>query len=246
MKKNEDINVDELRQKEIQGEYGSKDVSAEFIEENMSFVESVASNLMKGTKLPPGVEFSDLVSWGIEGLIKAKKKYIESEKAAFQSYAFYRVRGEILDKIRMEWKFRNPGEYSVYRQQVRERIAQYAEDQLDLLSPEDSAERSVKQVIENASMIHLVSRTSEFDVASEMEGSIDPEIEYVDNNKSVLNEEVDKLDPDEKELLNLIYKKNMKQVEISERLNYSRSKVCRMHAAILEKLKKMISKRYEE
>jgi RNA polymerase sigma factor FliA len=57
---------------------------------------------------PPQVELDELVSWGIEGLLDAFKKYDASKRAAFATYAQFRIRGAILDRLRgMDWVSRS-------------------------------------------------------------------------------------------------------------------------------------------
>jgi RNA polymerase sigma factor for flagellar operon FliA len=53
---------------------------------------------------PPQVEIDEMVSWGIEGLLDAMKKYDARKQAAFETYAQFRIRGAILDRLRgMDW-----------------------------------------------------------------------------------------------------------------------------------------------
>jgi len=57
---------------------------------------------------PPQVELDELVSWGIEGLLDAFKKYDARKQAAFATYAQFRIRGAILDRLRgMDWVSRS-------------------------------------------------------------------------------------------------------------------------------------------
>ena len=57
---------------------------------------------------PPHVELDELVSWGIEGLLDAFKKYDARKQAAFATYAQFRIRGAILDRLRgMDWVSRS-------------------------------------------------------------------------------------------------------------------------------------------
>jgi len=57
---------------------------------------------------PPQVELDEMVSWGIEGLLDAMKKYDPSKQAAFATYAQFRIRGAILDRLRgMDWVSRS-------------------------------------------------------------------------------------------------------------------------------------------
>ena len=57
---------------------------------------------------PPQVEIDEMVSWGIEGLLDAMKKYDAKKQAAFATYAQFRIRGAILDRLRaMDWVSRS-------------------------------------------------------------------------------------------------------------------------------------------
>lgn len=53
---------------------------------------------------PPHIEFEELVSWGIDGLLDAFTKYDARKEAAFATYAQFRIRGAILDRLRgLDW-----------------------------------------------------------------------------------------------------------------------------------------------
>jgi RNA polymerase sigma factor for flagellar operon FliA len=57
---------------------------------------------------PPHIEIDELVSWGVEGLLDAFKKYDTRKQAAFTTYAQFRIRGAILDRLRgMDWVSRS-------------------------------------------------------------------------------------------------------------------------------------------
>ena len=74
-------------------------------------VQIIAANITTGGKIPPNISFDDLVSYGIAGLVKAWENFDRKKGVKFKVYASYRIRGEILDKIRKEWKYQNPGGY---------------------------------------------------------------------------------------------------------------------------------------
>jgi RNA polymerase sigma factor FliA len=57
---------------------------------------------------PPQVEIDEMVSWGIEGLLDAMRKYDPKKQASFETYAQFRIRGAILDRLRsMDWVSRS-------------------------------------------------------------------------------------------------------------------------------------------
>ncbi len=78
----------------------------EAIRAHLPLVRRVVQRL--AVRKPPQVELDELVSWGIEGLLDAFKKYDASKQAAFATYAQFRIRGAILDRLRgMDWVSRS-------------------------------------------------------------------------------------------------------------------------------------------
>jgi len=49
---------------------------------------------------PPHVEVDELVSWGMEGLLDAYRRFRPDKHASFRTYARFRVRGVIMDNLR--------------------------------------------------------------------------------------------------------------------------------------------------
>lgn len=218
----------------------------------MSIVEAIASNIAGSGRIPPCIGFDDLVSWGIEGLIKAHRNYKSDKGSQFKTYAFYRIRGEILDRIRSEWQYRNPHEYTDYRKKLQDRIAEIAEEALeDPALAENSAaayEEAVQSIVANSAISCLISSDS-IDIESHMAGTRNPETEFFEEEEAsyrLLWSEINTLDAEEKELVELFYVKGLKQKEIAAKLNFSNSKVCRLHMKILDKLRRRMSKKMTE
>ena len=77
-------------------------VREELIMEYVSLVKLVAGRL--AIYLGANVEYDDLVSYGIFGLIDAIDKFDYGKGIKFETYASLRIRGSILDQIRkMDW-----------------------------------------------------------------------------------------------------------------------------------------------
>lgn len=70
--------------------------------EHLSTVRYVARRIHK--QLPQHVEFEELVSAGIVGLIDAVAKFKNEKNTLFKTYAQFRIRGAILDSLRsLDW-----------------------------------------------------------------------------------------------------------------------------------------------
>src|SRR5690606_33479141 len=68
------------------------------IEEYVPLVKYVAVRV--AASLPPSVEYDDLVSFGVFGLIDAIDKYELDRGVKFETYAITRIRGSIMDGLR--------------------------------------------------------------------------------------------------------------------------------------------------
>ena len=72
------------------------------IREHLPLVKYLAGRMI--VHLPPQVELDDLISYGIFGLMEAIRRYDPSRGVKFETYAYTRIRGAMLDGLRaMDW-----------------------------------------------------------------------------------------------------------------------------------------------
>lgn len=76
----------------------NESVSHEIVLQHLPLVKMVASRLFN--RIPPSVDFEDLVGYGVVGLVEALKDFDPAKKVKFSTFAFYRVRGAMLDGLR--------------------------------------------------------------------------------------------------------------------------------------------------
>lgn len=211
-----------------------------FVEEHMPIVEAMAANIIGAGKTPPGIAFDDLVSWGTEGLLKAHSRYDDSKGTTFKTYAYYRIRGEMFDRIRNEWRYRNSADYDAYKQEIKEKIADIAEEALNDVENNctpQQYEEGIQRIASTSGVVCLMSLDN-IEVASTSDGIKNPEVEFIDDNKDALWDKIGELDELNQNIVKLFYVEGLKQKEIAAKLNMSRSSVCRLHMKILEKLKR--------
>jgi RNA polymerase sigma factor FliA len=70
----------------------------QFVREYEGFVRGVATQTR--TQLSLDTPLEDLVAFGFQGLLEARQRFDASKGVAFKSFAYYRVRGSILDGVR--------------------------------------------------------------------------------------------------------------------------------------------------
>src|SRR4051812_21483119 len=96
------------------------------VEQHLSLVQAIAAKLKR--TLGRSIEFEDLVAYGAKGLIEAAERFDPQQKVAFTTFAYYRIRGAMLDGLRtMGWYSR--ADYARYR--AEERANEYLQNQAD-------------------------------------------------------------------------------------------------------------------
>jgi len=89
---------------------------AALIEQYEPYVRSIAGKAKKG--LSKEIEFTDLVNYGMVGLLEAAGRYDPKFGANFMTFSYYRIRGAIYDGLRnMGWVSRT--EYAKHRFEAR-------------------------------------------------------------------------------------------------------------------------------
>ncbi|HLS88953.1 MAG TPA: FliA/WhiG family RNA polymerase sigma factor [Sphingobacteriaceae bacterium] len=74
----------------------------ELISRHLHLVKYIASRMV--VHLPPMVELDDLISYGVFGLLDAIEKFDYRRGVKFETYAYTRIKGAVLDGLRaMDW-----------------------------------------------------------------------------------------------------------------------------------------------
>lgn len=198
------------------------------------------------------VEYDDLVSYGIFGLIDAIDKFDCDKNVKFETYASLRIRGAILDQIRkMDWIPR-----SVRQKQKKIDAANLKlETQNGRAASDDELALELDVSVEElynwqgqAKLTNLVSLDEFVDQGSEMQMDASSNSHFEQPEMVVEKEELakmissslDSLTEKEKNVVLLYYYEEMTLKEISCVLEVSESRVSQLHTKALQKLKKYL------
>ena len=212
--------------------------SQDLIKDHEKQIWSIVRKTMKRQSIPSIFEDQDLFAWGVEGLLKAKKSFNPNKNTQFSSYAFFRIRGEILDQIRKEWKRRAVGSYQSYQDKLEQRIADILEDS----ASDPSA--TIHSLMDISAMAYILS-LDELSVGSKAQEVADhsatPDLlNEKEEQKSMLNAAIAELPEMEQAVIKKIYWEEISQKETAELLKTSRSTVCRLHDRGLKILKEQL------
>jgi len=236
------VNVQsEVMKRQRSSNKNKKELTNDIVADNMQLVNNIAANILKSGSVPPGMTFDDLLSYGIDGLLKAWDNFDSGKGIQFRVYASYRVRGEMLDSIRREWRYRNPGKY---QNPTSDKVGKASKDILNEGEGKSETEK-VRNVVSGSAIAYLLSFEEKNidapDDSGDMSEQVLDDIHFSDV-RSMLWHEVQSLNEDERKFIKMFYIDSFSQQEIAQELGFSKSKVSRMHAAILTKLKERLRK----
>lgn len=223
------------------------DLREKLILEYAPLVKVVAGRL--SMYLGYNVEYEDLVSYGVFGLIDAIDKFDTGKEVKFETYASLRIRGAILDQIRkMDWIPRT----------IRQRQKQIDTAMKDLEQrtgrPATDAELAAYMGIsedefldwQNQVKADNIISLNEYveqgnDISSEKSissGFETPEsVVEKSELKQMLEEALELLTDKEKKVILLYYYEELTLKEISRVLEVSESRISQLHTKALQKMK---------
>ncbi len=221
------------------------------VEQHLSLVQSVARKLKK--QITARIDFDDLVGYGSKGLIEAAERFDPRHGVAFSTFAYYRIRGAMLDGLRtMGWYSR--ADYARYR--AEERATQYLQNQTDRegaaatgakegpAAPEASTVEeklsAIAEILGGIATVHITSLEAAAAVADDRLPAPDATLDT--GRLSVRVREAVKALPDrERQLMELYYFADKNLEEAGAAMGLSKSWACRLHARAVELLRQQLA-----
>lgn len=196
------------------------------------------------------IEYDDLVSYGIIGLIDAIEKYDYSKNIKFETYASVRVRGAIIDEIRnLDWIPRSIRQKSKLMKEVYSKLENQLgrEPDIDEVARElGKSQEEILKLLEETNVYNIVSLEEELNdnlkIQIEDESlDINPEESLVRKDSiENLKRAIDVLNEREKLIINLYYYEGLTYKEIGKVLNISESRISQIHSRAILRIKSKI------
>lgn len=201
------------------------------------------------------VEFEDLVSYGVFGLIDAVDKFDFEKGVKFETYASLRIKGAILDQIRkMDWIPRTLRQ----RQKKIENALRDIEGRLNRGATDEELALELGITLEEleewknqAEVSSIISLDDYLDQGSDIKpdgtreigiSSFEAPESYVEKEelKKALALAIDGLTDKEQKVISLYYFEELTLKEISAVLSVSESRISQLHTRALSKLKEKL------
>lgn len=197
----------------------------------------------------------DLFNIGVIGLMDALKKFDPSKKVSFESYAYYRVRGTIIDEVRKNSRMSRTrmshldnfykAKEKIETKNMREATDKEICEELKIDSKQLSKIYETVHYLSNLSLDDTIFTSSGESV--ELKDMVEDkatipidELLVDDEKKKALKRAIEKLPERDQIVLSLYYEEELTLKEIAEVLELSGSGVSQIHGKILIKLKKLI------
>ena len=244
--------MDDTGKKKLWEEYAgtrSPEIREKIILEYAPLVNVVAGRL--SMYLGYNVEYEDLVSYGIFGLIDAIDKFDCMKDVKFETYASLRIRGAILDQIRkMDWIPR-----TIRQKQkridaaIKEIETQYGRSATDeeiatLLGITDEEYldwQSQMKITNVVSLNEFLEQGSEVpnEAGSTKSAAFDSPEEILERDelKKMLEQALELLTEKERKVIVLYYYEDLTLKEISNILEVSESRISQLHTRALQKMR---------
>ena len=244
--------MDEAGRKKLWTEYDKSrtpELREKIILEYAPLVKLVAGRL--SMYLGYNVEYDDLVSYGIFGLIDAIDKYDYAKEVKFEPYASLRIRGAILDQIRkMDWIPRTIRQkqkrIDAVCKDIETRLGRSATDE-EIASELGISDDEYLEWQSQMKITNVVSLNEYMEQGAEVpaEGNqfttarFDSPEENIEKEelKKVLEESLEQLTEKEKKVILLYYYEDLTLKEISNVLEVSESRISQLHTRALQKMK---------
>jgi RNA polymerase sigma factor for flagellar operon FliA len=218
----------------------------ELIEAHLGLVRHIIGKLV--AQLPPGVDVENLESAGTLGLVEAANKFDAERGIKFETYAYTRIRGAVLDELRRNCPL---------PQQMLERVAKLRKA-YETLAPGATADELAAasgltgdEVADCLAAMRLTRMTSWEGGADPLDGRVadrgeSPEeaAERVEQ-KRLLADAVEALPERERLVVTLYYMEDLRLKEIGALLKLSESRVSRILNAALFRLGEHMRARQE-
>ncbi len=222
---------------------GRRDLRDHLILHYSPLVKYVAGRVAVG--LPHNVEQSDLISYGIFGLIDAIEKYDPDRGFKFETYAIARIKGSILDELRsIDWVPRSVRAKARALENAYmklENLLRRAPTDEELASELDLTEDELQSTLSQISLVGLVALDEVLSVGGDRgdvatlgdtiaDRSDGPVSLYeVEETRHLLTEAINRLPEREKIVLTLYYYEGLTLAEIGEVFGVTESRICQIH-----------------
>jgi RNA polymerase sigma factor for flagellar operon FliA len=203
---------------------------------------------------PPGLDYEDLLSFGVFGLLDAIDRFDVSKGFSFQTFAVPRIRGSVLDELRKyDWISRTGREKLQKLNKAIEKVLQDKGKLNDdwVMQEMGVDEKTYRETLEVASRTYIVSldevialEDSDVNLESVLTSDEDEIGSALENQDDInrIAEALSKLPEREMQVISFYYYEGLTLKEIGRILGVTESRVSQIHGKAITTLRALIVK----
>ncbi len=233
----------------VYAESKSPEIKEKFILHYAYLVKIIAGRM--SMHLGSYVDYDDLVSYGIFGLIDAIDKFDIKKNIKFETYASLRIRGSIIDNIRkMDWVPRSLRQKGRLLEQAyselsanlgQEPTAKELADKLDFSVEEINELQKKSSVVSLLSLDEYLQNNGDIPAYSSSATLPHEDIERQEAAQMIANA-IDGLSEKEKKVVSLYYYEDLTLKEISKIMGVSESRISQIHSRAIVRLQNKLGR----
>ncbi|MBN1655005.1 MAG: sigma-70 family RNA polymerase sigma factor [Deltaproteobacteria bacterium] len=220
--------------------------SEKFVEKYQVMVRAIAKTIYEQLEL--SCEMEDLVGFGFRGLLEAKQRFDPSRGVQFKFFAYYRVRGAILDGVRSMAYL--PRRAHARMQAARaldlecEAVAEIRGQNPQARTDIEENVRAIDAILGRVAVAFAVSTASYDEENKEYSSELDPESLAITAEESeTIGRAIKQLPERERLVIQGFYRENRSLEEIGKQAGMSKSWASRAHAKALDRLRQSLETR---
>lgn len=201
---------------------------------------------------PPGLDYEDLLSFGVFGLLDAIDRFDMSKGFSFQTFAVPRIRGAVLDELRKcDWFSRTGREKVQKLNRAMEKVLrdqghiqdelvmrEMGVDQDEYFEVQELASRSYIASLDEVMELEDGDVSLEATLADDRESTLD-RLE-AEGDKELLINAIKRLNEKEQQVLSFYYYEGLSLKEIGKVLGVTESRVSQIHGRALSSLRAIL------
>lgn len=230
------------------------DVKEQIVLKYIPLVKYIASRVIIGKS--KYIEYEDLVSYGMLGLMDAINKFDESRGMKFSTYSSIRIKGAMIDELRKNSPISKGAmdkltKYNVALDTLQKKLLREPSDEeiaRELKIPVDEISE-IESYINYISVVSLEDMIFSEDDDMPLMGTIEDEkspspYRILEEKEEIeyLTKALDNLNEKDKTVLSLYYYDGLTLKEIGKVLDVSESRVCQLHSRAIVHLRKELVK----
>lgn len=214
----------------------------ELVERYRPFVYSIAKQVSQS--FPMRIDFEELVSYGMIGLLEAADRYDPRRNVSFTTFSHYRIKGAIFDGLRqMGILTRTPNDDWARREAVLNDLIQTASDDntenagVDV----DDEIQSIAKLVDFLIPAYLLSLSRENapDIADTRELP-NVALEFQDT-FNLVQQAVRELPEKEREIIETLYFSSLSTTELAKKMGVNKSWISRLHSKAVNRLRQKLA-----